>query len=91
MVYKLNDEWFKDNSDGVVSFKGGMRADLTTEEGREKVSKDKALLKKLFEINKPYIYEEVRKTQKNKKVNGIKETASRKEEKQVSAKTSEEK
>lgn len=91
MAYKLNDEWFKNNSDGVVSFKGGMRADLTTEEGRQKVSKDKMLLKKLFEINKPYVYEEVKKLQKNKKLNGIKETARSKEEKQVSAKASEEK
>ncbi len=91
MAYKLNEEWFEKNTDGVVSFRGGMKADMTTESGRKKVSKDKNLLKMLFDINKPYIYEEVKKLKKNTKVNGIKETAGKKEEKQVSTKASEKK
>tara|TARA_R110002110_G_scaffold227753_1_gene443224 strand:- start:206 stop:484 length:279 start_codon:yes stop_codon:yes gene_type:complete len=92
MAYKLNKEWFEDNNEGLVKFvKTGSRADFTTEKGISDVSKNKKVLKELFDIGKPYvIFEDNKKTAKKKKVNGIKE-ASSKEEGQVSTTTSEEK
>tara|TARA_R110002167_G_scaffold44747_4_gene134582 strand:- start:2897 stop:3175 length:279 start_codon:yes stop_codon:yes gene_type:complete len=91
MAYKLNKEWFEDNKEGLVKFiKTGSRADFTTEKGISDVSKNKKVLKELFDIGKPYvIYEDNKKPAKNKKVNGIKEAASKKEG-QVSTKASEE-
>tara|TARA_R110001606_G_scaffold392760_1_gene562041 strand:+ start:113 stop:388 length:276 start_codon:yes stop_codon:yes gene_type:complete len=91
MAYKLNIKWFlKNGCEEVVLSK--TRVDFCYKNAKSLVANNQELLKELYDMGKPYVSsDEEKKTTIKKKVNGIKETASRKEEKQVSAKASKEK
>tara|TARA_R110000796_G_scaffold108400_1_gene219426 strand:- start:160 stop:435 length:276 start_codon:yes stop_codon:yes gene_type:complete len=91
MAYKLNVKWFSKNGcEEVILSK--TRVDFCFGNVKSIVSNNQELLKELYDMGKPYVTsDEEKKITKKKKVNGIKETAGRKEEKQVSTTTSEEK
>tara|TARA_R100000951_G_C2647152_1_gene182915 strand:+ start:843 stop:1118 length:276 start_codon:yes stop_codon:yes gene_type:complete len=91
MAYKLNIKWFSKNGcEEVVLSK--TRVDFCYKNTKSLVSGNQELLKELYDMGKPYVSsDEEKKITKKKKVNGIKETAGKKEEKQVSTKASEEK
>ena len=89
MTYKLNLKWFyKNGCEEVVLSK--TRIDFCFGDVKSIVSNNQNILKELYDMGKPYVTSnEEKPTNKNKKVNGIKEAASRKEEEQVSAAASE--
>ena len=91
MAYKLNVKWFLKNGCEEVTL-SKTRIDFCFGNVKSIVAGNQELLKELYDMGKPYVSsDEDKKITKKKKVNGIKETASRKEEKQVSTEASEEK
>jgi hypothetical protein len=88
MVYKLNIKWFlKNNCEEVILLNS--RIDFCFGKTKSIVADNQSILKELYDMGKPYVSsDEDKKITKNKKVNGIKEAASKKEG-QVSTKASE--
>tara|TARA_R110000850_G_scaffold197488_1_gene323823 strand:- start:16594 stop:16887 length:294 start_codon:yes stop_codon:yes gene_type:complete len=97
MAYKLNEEWFETNTEGVITLPQlGLKFNLSIKSDRKRLSKNKAALETLYKYKSPFVVcdkkgcKAHKECTKKKKVNGIKE-ASSKEEGQVSTTTSEEK
>ena len=95
MSYKLNEEWLKDNPQGLVQMSSlNVSFDLSTESGIKALSKNKKALEMLCKYKVKYVFcdKEDCCQKPNNKVkctkNGVKEKAVKKA-KQVSAKASE--